>query len=124
MNQRLHLQELSNSVEEGGNTTDGNAGAVGDSSTGAGGRGGAARAGGGAGLAVGGSRVAGLGIAVVGTLDNGLADVGEVGAVEGAVSALQVEATLDIGQAGKVDTGRRGLVNVQQRETTVGELTC
>jgi hypothetical protein len=41
---------------------------------------------------------------VEGTLDNGLADVLEVGAVEGALSALQVEATLDIGQTIKVNT--------------------
>lgn len=101
------LQELSKGVEEGGNTTDGHAGTVGDSSTGAGGRGRAASAGGGsAGLAVGGGRVVGLGVTVEGTLDNGLADVLEVGAVEGALSALQVEATLDIGQTIKVNTGK------------------
>jgi hypothetical protein len=98
------LQELSKGVEEGGNTTDGHAGTVGDSSTGAGGRGRAASAGGSAGLAVGGGRVVGLGVTVEGTLDNGLADVLEVGAVEGALSALQVEATLDIGQTIKVNT--------------------
>jgi hypothetical protein len=41
---------------------------------------------------------------VVGTLDDSLADALEVGAVEGTVSALEVEATLDIGQTSKVNT--------------------
>jgi hypothetical protein len=98
------LQELSNGVEEGGNTGDGHAGTVGNSGTGAGGRGSAAGAGGSAGLAVGGGGVGGVGIAVVGTLDDSLADALEVGAVEGTVSALEVEATLNIGQTSKVNT--------------------
>lgn len=109
---QLPLQELSNGVEEGGNTSDGHAGTVGNSGTGAGGRGGAAGAGGSAGLAVGGGGVGGVGIAVVGTLDDSLADALEVGAVEGTVSALEVEATLDIGQTIKVNTRKNKLAHV------------
>lgn len=112
------LQELSKGVEEGGDTTDGHAGAVGDSGTGASGRAGAASAGGGAGPAVGGGRVGGLGVTLEGTLDDGLADVLEVGAVEGTVGALQVEATLDIGQAIKVDTGK--MLVVWPQKTRMG----
>lgn len=44
---------------------------------------------------------------MVGTLDDSLADALEVGAVEGTVSALKVEATLDIGQTIKVNTGKQ-----------------
>ena len=125
-NQINPLQELSEGVEEGGNTTDGHAGAVGDSGTGAGGRAGAASAGGGARLAIGGGGVGGLGVTLEGTLDDGLADVLEVGAVEGTVSALQVEATLDIGQTIKVDAGKKLVVWPQKTRTRLVQvkLTC
>ena len=118
------LEELSKGVEEGGNTTDSNAGTVGDSGTGAGGRCGAASAGGSSGLAVGGGRVVGLGVTFEGTLDDGLANALEVGAVECAVSALQVEATLDIGQTSKVNARyelamkKRKVSSTRQRRLT------
>ena len=120
------LQELSNGVEEGGDTADSHAGAVGDSGTGAGGRAGTASAGGGARLAVGGGGVGDLGVTLEGTLDDGLADVLEVGAVEGTVSALQVEATLNISQTIKVDAVKTLVVRSQKTRTRLVQvkLTC
>lgn len=100
------LDELSNGVEEGGDTGSADSGTVGNSSTAGGaGAGRAGRAGASAGLAAGGGRVVLLGFTLVGTADDIATHLVEGGAVELAVGGLQVEATGDLLEGTELDTG-------------------
>lgn len=103
------LQELGNGVEGSGNTGDGDVGHVGHGSTGAGRAAARPRAGAGrrsgARLAVGSGGVRGGGLALVlATNDTVVLHLLELGALELAVSALQVETTVDLLQGTHVNT--------------------
>lgn len=106
--QHIRLEELSDGVEDGGNTSRGDGARVDNGGTGggtAGARGaGAGRAG--ARLAVGGGRVVLLGITVVLAVDDVVLHLVEGVAVELAVSRLQVEATRDLLKGTELDTGK------------------
>lgn len=107
------LQELSQGVESSSHTSHGDVGHVGDGGTGAAGAAAGRRAGGrgstgGTRLAVGSGGVGGGGLAHVLATDHTVAlHLLELAALELAVSALQVEATVDLLEGVHVDTGVR-----------------
>lgn len=101
------LQELSKGVEGGGNPGNGDVDHVGHSGTGAGraAAGAGARLGGSARLAAGSGGVRGGGLAVeLATDDTVAVHLLEIGALELAVSALQVETTVDLLEGTHVNT--------------------
>jgi hypothetical protein len=104
--QTHRLDELSDGVEEGGDTGGTERGTVGDSSTAGGaGAGRAGRAGASARLAAGGGGVVLLGDTLVGTADDIATHLVEGVTVELAVGGLQVEATSDLSEGTELDTG-------------------